>query len=822
MRKIIQMLPCLRKKTAIPLICLGLCMAEIQPATANVLEELLVQPGKSDNVVRIRFNARIHFVRYAAAENSSAVQVFFQIVEGKEQQLRVEESLRSRPLASLPGLAVSFPPQLDTQTKRLLIKFTRRAEVSIRPGPDDRSLDIVFEDAGKSAVKESNRYAVRLLASADKNALGSKVVPARFADFDLFTSQRTTNGKTQYELHLGYLPTAAAAEKMRRQLLNRFPDATVVDLASRKQKTLGAVAEKPAQAEAIPAAPAAAGAIPEVEEQAANLMKQASAALDSGNNEQAVSLFNQLLFLPPNTHSQEGQELIGLARERNGELAKAKTEYELYLKLFPEGDGAARVRQRLAALPQVVPGTRDVAARAAAATRVVKTVSGSLSQNYYGGQSRVQTAFSTPTTVDKSSISSVDQSLLVTNVDLSGRYRDARADQRIVLRNTHSHSFLDSNPSRNRLTSAYYDYKGLQNNFGARIGRQSGYSGGLPNRFDGALIGYGFMPKFKLNLAAGLPVEFPAIESDRKFWGISLDAESLAGRWSGNAFFVDQWVDDISDRRAAGGEIRYFDERRSLYTLVDYDVSYDIVNIAMLQGSWQTAGQTTFNLLLDRRRAPTLSTNNALYNSAVTAMTPTPVTIRQLLNTFSEDQVRALAQDATAVAYQAQFGVTTPLNATWQLGADLGVTNIGALPQVTLDDGTVINPSPATGNIYNYALRAIGTNLFSGRDIHVFSLSYTRASESTPAFDGIQAAYNNTTYLGDKWSLEPSLKYYRQKTDPSTDLTRLTPGIRISYRIKETLSLDAEYIYEHATTTSPGSEDISQTHYFSVGYRWDF
>jgi hypothetical protein len=36
------------------------------------------------------------------------------------------------------------------------------------------------------------------------------------------------------------------------------------------------------------------------------------------------------------------------------------------------------------------------------------------------------------------------------------------------------------------------------------------------------------------------------------------------------------------------------------------------------------------------------------------------------------------------------------------------------------------------------------------------------------------------------------------------------------------LSFDIEYIYEHATTDSPGTQDVSQTHYFSVGYRWDF
>ena len=153
----------------------------------------------------------------------------------------------------------------------------------------------------------------------------------------MFTSQQTVNGITQFELYMGYLPTAAAAEKLRRQLLAHFPDATVVDFASRKKQTIEVVAEQAAETPAIQAF--APGVSPEIEQQAASLMKQAKAAMDAGNYEQAVNLLNQLLFLPPNAQSQEGQELIGLARERNGELAKAKAEYELYLKLFPDGDG---------------------------------------------------------------------------------------------------------------------------------------------------------------------------------------------------------------------------------------------------------------------------------------------------------------------------------------------------------------------------------------------------------------------------------------------------------------------------------------------------
>lgn len=124
----------LKSRLAAGLLGCGLLTLAPLPVAANVMEELQVKPGKADNVVRIRFNSRIHFVRYAAAENSSAVQVYFEIVQGADQQLRVVESLRSKPVASLPGITVSFPPQPDIRTKRLLIKFTRRTEATIRPG----------------------------------------------------------------------------------------------------------------------------------------------------------------------------------------------------------------------------------------------------------------------------------------------------------------------------------------------------------------------------------------------------------------------------------------------------------------------------------------------------------------------------------------------------------------------------------------------------------------------------------------------------------------------------------------------------------------
>jgi len=44
------------------------------------------------------------------------------------------------------------------------------------------------------------------------------------------------------------------------------------------------------------------------------------------------------------------QELLGLARERSGQLAHAKAEYEEYLRRYPSGEAAERITRRLATL----------------------------------------------------------------------------------------------------------------------------------------------------------------------------------------------------------------------------------------------------------------------------------------------------------------------------------------------------------------------------------------------------------------------------------------------------------------------------------------
>lgn len=786
-----------------------------QSAMARILDEIQVQPDDFENVIRLQFNTRIQFLRAVPVGKSNSILVYFRLVQSDDlKEIKSPETLKSHPFEKLPEVTASYSPQTMQDQKLTLVigKDKKPANVTVRAGSNGRSVILIFGDKPKkqTPISDDKRYVLTLVSSTSKNELGGKVIPHEFQDYDVFTSQQIRDGKALYELNLGYFASPEKAAQTRTKLLSQFPESEVTDLLKRRLDILAAASAKasPELGQVQAQAP-----LPEVADQAAALMPKAQEALTAANYELAINSFNKILLLPPNTYSQEAQELIGVARERNGELAKAKAEYDLYLKLFPDGPGADRVRQHLAQLKVPAPGARKVKARDAT---VVKTVTGSFSQFYYGGQTQTQTAFNTPTTSGTSSLTSTDQSALRSQLDLKGLYRDADADQKLVFRGDDTRSFLDTRPNRSRVLSAYYDYKGYQNGFSAKVGRQTPTSGGVLGRFDGAQLGYEFAPDWRANVVAGMPVDFPSLDTDRKFWGVSLDADNLTDHLRAKTYFIDQTADGIVDRRAVGLEVGFFDARGSASSLLDYDVSYRALNIGTLQANWQSEGGSSYNFGLDYRRSPPLTTTAALYNGAVTGMSPIPTRINQLLQTASEDQIRTWARDASAISKSVTAGFLTPLYETWQLGGDFSLSSTGALPGQTLDDGTVIPPTPATGNIYVYSLRAIGSSLLMPNDVNVFSLSLNQGE----TYHGELFVYNNTTRLG-RWTLEPSFKYYQQQADPNTDLVRWTPEMHLSYLWKDNLSLEADYTYEHGTTTSPGNKDVSQQHFFYVGYRWD-
>ena len=560
------------------------------------------------------------------------------------------------------------------------------------------------------------------------------------------------------------------------------------------------VAQVPIGAPVPPQPVAAAG----VEVQAGDLMAQARDAVSKGNTETAIALLNRLLLLPPNSSSQDAQEMIGLAWERSGDLTLARTEYQLYLKLFPSGEGAQRVLQRLASMGQLP--ERPERATDAGPKRSETRYTGNLAQYYFGGKTRSQSLVNLDGGIDQSTLTKTTESALVTNVDLGARYTTDETDIRAVLRGTGSTNLAKTSKNVSTLNSAYVDYKQKESGLALRVGRQSAINGGLLGMFDGVSMTYPLRGGVRVNLMGGAPANaLVAAPAERLFAGM-VEADAIVENLSGDLYLLDQTTQGITNRRALGAEARYSNERGSLYTLLDYDTLFRALNAITLQASVQGPGQTTYTLLVDNRKAPTYQLTNALISTGAASL-------KLLLQQQSLVDAMTAARQTSAQARQFMFSASRPLNEKWQASGDFRFSEIGALPAVGTFEAT-----PATGAQYGFSAQLTGSNIYSKRDINNFNMSLM----STPMFRGVQLAYNNLTGFEDnKLTLEPSIRFYAQRDAQGSTMRRVSPGLRASYNVSKKMSVMGEGLLERSSNQGLTNHDTTNSVFFYFGVRYE-
>jgi hypothetical protein len=212
-------------------------------------------------------------------------------------------------------------------------------------------------------------------------------------------------------------------------------------------------------------------------------------------------------------------------------------------------------------------------------------------------------------------------------------------------------------------------------------------------------------------------------------------------------------------------------------------------------------------MLVDARKAPSLQLSDALISNPATSL-------KTLLQTRSLASLQADAQATAADARQAMVSFSRALSSKWQGSMDLRYSDVGALPAV----GN-FQAQPATGAQYNVSFQLTGSNLYSSRDINGFNLSFI----TSDTMSGTQLAYNNLTGFRDNLlSLEPSIRYYTQTDNLQTRITRISPGLRLSYKLSDRANLMAEGIYETSQTEGPANRETGESMFFYLGYRYDF
>lgn len=616
----------------------------------------------------------------------------------------------------------------------------------------------------------------------------------------VYVSDLKLDDQVWHRLRLGFFATEAEANASLKQLRARFPGAWVSRISATERSTAGTVTVEP---EAVAATPAGSGLAPISEAERNQLLAQARSAFIDHDYPQTIQLATRLLAAPLHAETQEARELLGLARERDGQRAAAIAEYQRYLVDYPDSDGAVRVRQRLTALSTAVEQPREsIRGKVGARRDSAWEVFGGISQFYrldsvdFGGDS-----------------SSVEQSALFSDADLVARYTGERFDlgSRATLAYTWDMSGSEPKPgNQTRIYNLYADLGYRELDMSARLGRQTLRNQGVLGRFDGAIVSWQWAADYRLNLLAGFPVYSAeeSIDTSRKFYGFSVDVLRLLDLFDLNLFYNIQEVDGVSDREAMGAELRYFGGNRSLVTTVDYDISYGELNSLVALGNWTFDNRTTLNARFDWRNSPYLTTESALVGQSASS-------IQDLLLSYTEGEIRQLALDRTGGMQSGALGVSLPLSERLQISADVTASQYDA----TEASGGV-RETPDSGTLIYSWLSLIGTSLVREGDVSILGLRYSEGGASKSA-----AVFLDTRYpLTQRVRLNPRLLLSRQEISEG-DATELLvrPGLRVFYRMARHFQVEVEAGGEFGHhDNGAGETNNSSGYYLYMGYSADF
>lgn len=555
-------------------------------------------------------------------------------------------------------------------------------------------------------------------------------------------------------------------------------------------------------------------AIAATNKEARALMVQGRDALAAKNQEAAVDAFNKLLLLPPNDFTQDGQEWVGVARERAAQNDKARIEYELYLRLYPEGEGAAHVAQRLAGLAGG--GGAAGAGSAEERKRAARWMSfGSLSSRYYYGKSTMESTQIYNNAPETLKTTLTDQSMLITSMDASERYVSEDYDGRLVFRDTNTRNMLNNKPSINRISAAYGEIKDRKLDYLVRVGRQSSMGGGVLGRFDGVTGAYGDAQSLRVNGVVGQMADYSQ-GTQPTFVGAKADSGAFS------FYGINQNIGSVLDRRAVGTEFRYFEGKQSAFGLLDYDTYFKALNAAQMMGTTEGLGGTV-HLMVDRRKTPSLSIRNATYGATVT-------NVDALLQTMSVSSLRELALARTATSNMGQVGLSVPFAEKWQAGGDFRLSNTTGLPasgtQVAV--GTAPSPDgflaaiPSRGTERGVTGQIIGSGLRKVGDIWSGSITFNKSS----TVNGYSTYFYQHTPFRSGWTMDTTLQMYKQKDQYGNTTTVITPMLRGAYRFREQFTFDVDgglqSIKFDMAQPSTFIQSKNTRAFFSAGLRWDF
>jgi tetratricopeptide (TPR) repeat protein len=597
----------------------------------------------------------------------------------------------------------------------LELRFARELDFVIAPSSDGRGLRLrlLSGTRGKQSggyvaeVEAPEGYAINLSSSQQKIDPQAVQAAASALGAPAYVSETDVEGEHWYRLRVGPFSTRREAQRVLQAALGQYPRAWLAindesaDLAATERASVASVAASGAVDAELP------------QEQRVQLLRDARAALAQRQYAQAVELLTHLLRQGEYAGREQAQELIGLVRERAGQLAHAKAEYEEYLRRYPQGPAAERVRARLLALAaasQSVPSSGEFAQPA---PHSQWSMAGSASVGYQYGLDQLGSG--------PGSTSSTSLNAALLYGDLLVRDHGPRYEFTGRVDSGYTANFVpNTGGSQDQTTAAYVQIDDRTLGWSARAGRQSLANEGSIGLFDGLYVGYQLNPKISLSAAAGFPAytNYSAVSSNQKFGTVQAEFGPYRGAWIFDGYFYDELNAGATERRSVGFETRYSMPGRSAMLLADYDVDFQQLNSATLIGNLGTAEHWIVGFYADHRRSPLLELSNALLGQNAPDLAV-------LETEFTPSQIRQLALDRTATSNSLTLSATHALGARWQFITDLSALELSGTPA---SGGVAATAS--TGLDKTISLQLSGSSLWQAGDLHFFGLRYDNSPES--------------------------------------------------------------------------------------------
>ena len=781
-------------------ICAAGAVAPVQGA-ARLVEQVGVAEQGSDVAVTVLFGCGLRYVSHAPASSGELLRV------------RLVPQADCGP--STGGWSV--PPALDDRgviramdvdrglgnDVELRIRWSREESFVVVPSFDGRGLRIRLirpeVDRSHVTVREvtgaASAYAVNLDSSRQPFAPEAIAAASAVTGVRTYVSESVVDEERWYRLRAGPFVTEADARRVLASARAKYPKAWLAIGDDAPSTAIGmpdAVANVPAtrpQASSTLTAP-----------DLDRTLQQARAAFRRKDYATAIPLLTRLVEQPEFPGRAEALELLGLSRERSGQLAHAKAEYEAYLQRYPDGEAADRIRKRLRAL---------AFATSPASSRSAGLNTGEPAWTFVGGWSQVyrrdDAGFDTGTVSGQQTT----QNALLTDAAVTARRHGERFDFISRVSGGYGLDLLSDGPGdQARVSTMYAELRDKSYDVTVRGGRQSGGLGGLLGTFDGLYAGWQVHPHLRVNAHLGYGVEstLDGPNTNRPVYALSADLGTFGGAWDVSAYAVSQDYYGVTDRQAIGTELRYFRPGLSVVGLVDYDIHYGDLNDVLLLGTFALPARWTATLNLDHRRSPTLATRNALIGQPVRRFD-------ELFGLYTPAEIEQFARDRSAASDVYTLSLSRPFGERWQWMMDVSSMSLGATPE---SGGVAATEDSGTDLVL--ATQALGYGLWGGGDVSTFGLMY-QDGETTSAYSmGVNAQFP----VGQSWRIGPRLRVDRREFHlDGSDQLLYAPGLRTELRGRH-MALEFEGGAEFGSRSFDTATEDTTHYYLSLGYRYDF